>query len=388
MSDLVASLSRLGLSEEEARVVAAMREARGAPPAAAPRWRDGAVAFGLAALAALAIKAPEVSGRFLDTHPEFYARNVALFVLPLLAGYFAWRRRVARRRVLAIGAAFALAALVVNLPGFLHGDLVGLAALHLPIALWLAVAVAHAGGRWRDAGARMDFVRFTGETVIHYALIALGGIVLCGLTFMLFEAAGRDAEPFFERWMLPCGAIGAVIVAAWWVDASRAARLAPMLVRLFTPLFTLLLLAFLAMVATSGRALAFHRELLIGFDLLLVVVLGLLVHAIAARDPDAVPGVFDHLQLVLLIAALLVDGFALGSIGARIGELGSTPNRLAALGMNLVLLVNLAVSAWLQARWLSGRGGFAALVGWQARYVTVYAAWAAAVVAGFPLLFG
>ena len=57
-----------------------------------------------------------------------------------------------------------------------------LAALHLPIALWLAVGYAYAAGRWRDHDQRMNYVRFSGEWFIYYALIAFGGGVLMGLT--------------------------------------------------------------------------------------------------------------------------------------------------------------------------------------------------------------
>ena len=45
------------------------------------------------------------------------------------------------------------------------------------------------------------------------------------------------------------------------------------------------------------------RELLIGFDLLLVVVLGLLLYSISARDPQAPPNGFDALQLLLVVSA-------------------------------------------------------------------------------------
>ena len=53
-----------------------------------------------------------------------------------------------------------------------------LSALHLPIALWLVVGVAYAGGHWLAATSRMNFVRFSGELFIYYVLIALGGGVL------------------------------------------------------------------------------------------------------------------------------------------------------------------------------------------------------------------
>jgi hypothetical protein len=88
-----------------------------------------------------------------------------------------------------------------------------------------------------------------------------------------------------------------------------------------------------------------------------------------------------------VLSALAANGVALAAIAARITEFGSTPNRLAALGMNVVLLVNLAWSAWLYLRFLRGRGSFAPVERWQTAYLPVYGAWAAVVVIALPLLF-
>ena len=59
---------------------------------------------------------------------------------------------------------------------------------------------------------------------------------------------------------------------------------------LFTPLFTALLIVFLATMIWTGSGIDVEREVLIGFDLLLVLVLGLLLYSISARDPQAKPG--------------------------------------------------------------------------------------------------
>jgi hypothetical protein len=206
---------------------------------------------------------------------------------------------------------------------------------------------------------------------------------------MMFETIGIDTEPFFARWMLPCGALGAVVIGAWLVEAKQNVieNMAPVLTRLFTPLFALVLLAFLATMTWTGRGPDFQRDLIIAFDLLLVVVLGLLLYSISARDPRSPPDAFDVLQVVLVISALLVDAVALWAIAARISELGFTPNRVAALGENVILLVNLAWSAVLYVRFLRGRGSFTDLERWQTSYLPVYAAWAALVVIVFPPLF-
>ena len=354
------------------------------------------VVVGLAVAAALAIKLPELFGYppLVNVDEEllpFYFRNLAFFVLPFLAAYFAWKRRLDRAGCLRLVLAFAAAALVINVFPFTPGGhTILLAALHLPISLWLAVGIAYAGGRWRDGGGRMDFVRFSGELFIYYVLMALGGGVLTGFTLGMFAAIGADVERFAQQWLLPCGALGAVIVAAWLVEAKQSVieNMAPVLTRLFTPLFAAVLLAFLGTMVWTGSGIAVEREVLIGFDLLLALVLGLLLYAVSARDPQAPPDAFDALQLLLVVSALVVDGVALAAIAGRITEFGFSPNRVAALGENLILLVNLAWSAWLYARFLGGRGSFSALERWQTDYLPVYAVWAAFVVVAFPPLFG
>ncbi|HET9485641.1 MAG TPA: hypothetical protein VFO79_16885, partial [Xanthomonadales bacterium] len=232
----IAALRASGLRDDEAFLVAAKRVGEGDARArsfarehAQRQWkqlgatsgtggmagagirREAVVAFGLAVLAALALKAPELFGLKLDEHPGFYARNLALFVLPFLAAYFVWKRKPDAATRGGLVAAFIAAAVVANAHAYAAApDLEVLTAIHLPIALWLAVGVAYAGGRWREAGVRMDFVRFSGELFIYYVLIALGGVVLTGTMLAMFSAIGFDMEPLFERFILPCGAAGAV----------------------------------------------------------------------------------------------------------------------------------------------------------------------------------
>ena len=265
-----------------------------------------------------------------------------------------------------------------------------LTALHLPIALWLVVGIAYAGDRWRQVSGRMDFIRFSGELFIYYVLIALGGGVLTAFMAMIFQAIGIDVEPFLVTWLLPSGAVAAVVVGSWLVEAKQSAieNMAPVLTRLFTPLFAILLVTFLGTLVWTGRGLDIERELLIAFDLLLVVVLGLLLYSVSARDPRQPPGAFDVVQVVLVVSALLADAAALWAIAARISEFGFTPNRVAALGENVILLVNLTWSAVLYISFLRGRGTFTGLERWQTNYLPVYAVWAAIVVIFFPPVFG
>lgn len=351
---------------------------------------DAMVAFFVAAAAALALKAPAIFGRpMTENNTGFYMVNLSLFVLPFLAGYFVWKRSVEQVTVRWLVAGFAAAVAFANgYPFVSGGDTQALTALHLPIALWLSVGVAYAADRWSAVAGRMDFVRFSGELFIYFVLIALGGGVLAAFIAMMFAAIAIDVEPFLEAW-LPSAALGGIVIAAWLVEAKQSVieNMAPVLTRLFTPLFAAMLITFLAVLAFTGRGIDIERDVLIAFDLLLVIVLGLLLYSVSARDPHAPPDAFDVLQVLLVACALMADAVALWAIAVRIQEFGFSANRVAALGENVILLVNLSWSAVLYIRFLNGRASFAALERWQMDYLPVYAAWAALVVIVFPPLF-
>ena len=352
------------------------------------------VVLSLAAAAAVATKVPALFGHAINTNedfPLFYGRNASLFVFPLLTVYFMWKRRSDRVRGLWLALAFAAGAVLANVFPFpSRSDTEVLTVLHLPIALWLIVGFAYLGGRWFHDGGRMNFVRFSGELAIYYVLIALGGFVAILFTFTMFRAIDVKPDWFVGGWLIPCGAAGAVVIASWLVEAKQSVieNMAPVLTRVFTPLFTMLLLLFLATMVWTGSPINVKREVLIGFDLLLAVVVGLVLFSASARDPQAPPNFFDGLQLALVVSALVVDGVALYAIAARISEFGLSPNRTAALGENIILLANLTWSAWLYARFLRHRSSFAMLERWQIAYLPVFSVWAAVVVLVFPPLFG
>lgn len=309
----------------------------------------------------------------------------------VVAAYVCWLRRPAPRVVYAVlGAVFAVALLAVNLYPFEYPyDTRFLTTLHLGIALWVVVGAAYLGRDWRVGQRWMDYIRFSGELAILYVLIALGGGVLVGLTAAIFGLVGVSIDTVLS-WVVPMGAAGAVVVAAWLVEARKGAvqNIAPVLSAVFTPLFTLVLLSFLVTIAVTGELVDLDRQLLIVFDVFLALVLALVVFSASARDPLTGPKPSDVMQVVLIGSSLVVDVVVLAAMAGRIGEYGASPNKLAALGENIVLLVNLAGSGWLYLRFLRGRGRFAALEQWQGRYVAVFGAWALVVALGLPLVFG
>ncbi|HEY3436188.1 MAG TPA: permease prefix domain 1-containing protein [Actinotalea sp.] len=348
-------------------------------------WRELSVVLALAVGAGVAVKAGLT---WFDA--DTFARNLALLVVPFVGAYFVWKRRLTVRQTAALLGPLVVLAVVANVYPFDQGGSTDvLVALHAPVVMWLLAGLAYVGLRWRSDGRRMDFVRFTGELVIYVALLALGGGVLVGLTVAVMQLVGTDAEPLVARWVLPFAVPGAVVVAAWLVEAKKdvVENIAPVLTRIFTPLTIVMLLAVLGALAAAGGLVEVDRDLLILMDAILVLVVGLLLYSISARDPLAPPGLFDALQLALVAAALAVDVVMLAAMVTRIAELGSSPNKVAALGLNLLLLVHLGRAAWLTGGFVRRRRAFGTLERWQTRYLPVYALWAAVVVLAFPPLF-
>ncbi|MFJ5695443.1 permease prefix domain 1-containing protein [Arthrobacter sp. NPDC093125] len=355
--------------------------------ASTPPWRELAVVLALAVGAGVAVKA----GLAWIDDTGALVRNLGLLAFPFLAAYFVWKRRITGPVAATLLVPFVVLAAALNLYPFASGGSTGmLAALHAPVVLWLLAGVAYVGGRWRSDKRRMDFVRFSGELAIYYTLLALGGAVLIALTLATLQLVGTDFEPVLEGWILPFAVPGALVVATWLVEAKQhvVENIAPVLTRVFTPLTVAMLLVLLAGLTTAGGFADVDRNLLILMDAILVLVLCLLLYSISARDPLAPPGLFDALQLVLVIAALAVNAVMLAAMLTRIAEFGYSPNKIAALGLNLLLLVHLARAAWLTIEFLRGRRPFNVMERWQTRYLPVYGAWAIIVVAVFPPVFG
>lgn len=411
LREQVADLRAAGLDDEEAFLIAVKRlgqvdtlTAEFAREHGERLWKQLSLArtddqprrplivmLAFAALAVVLIQVARIAAGVPETMASWFPRDVGLFVLPVLAAYFAVVRRMPVARALALLAIVVVLAVVVNLFPFERGSTTStLVAIHLPIALWFVVGAAYVGGEVRASGRRMDFVRFTGEWAIYYALIALGGGVLLGLTSLILAPIAPDAIDDVMVWVLPSGVAAAVIVAAWLVEAKKSVieNLAPVLTAIFTPLFAIMLLVSAVGYSIAGIGRDFNRDLLTVFDVLLLVVLGLVVYGISARDSLGRVGLMDVLRLVAVAAAIVLDVLVLASMLARVGEFGFTANRVAALGINVLLLVNLAVTAWLLARVLWAGAPVVRVERWQTGYLPVFAAWIAVVVLVLPVVFG
>jgi uncharacterized membrane protein len=98
---------------------------------------------------------------------------------------------------------------------------------------------------------------------------------------------------------------------------------------------------------------------------------------------------FSELVLFILsLVTLIINLIALSAIFYRLGEFGLTPNRLAVLGSNIMIFVNLILITidLFKINFKKAEPEKVELT--ISKYLPVYVIWVLIVVFGFPLFFG
>ena len=419
LSEEIANLQQSGLSDEESFFVAIMRIGNTGeleeefsknyrkqlwkqlwkqlvlePEAIGSRKkvvRDILLLILLSFLPGIVAKIPALWGYPLGQgYEHIYARNASLFVFPFLAIYLFIKKGVRSIQLISYLAVLLVLVVWVNVIPVLAGaPLDTLTAVHLPILTWLLLVVVYSSKHWRSVDNCMNFIRFTGETFIYSVLILCGGMVLVFLSRTIFLAININIDTFLQNYVFLFGSLGTPVVGAYLVLLKRniVENIAPVLAKVFSPLFLSMLIAFLLVMLVKNRSPYMERDYLIAFDVLLALVLGMVLFILSSRDAEKERSVFDFVNTGLIVATILVDVIALSAVVHRISSFGVSPNKIAALGENILLLSNLGVTAFLYFRYLVKGTGFRKLIVWQAAFFPVIVLWAAVVVIFFPLIF-
>jgi hypothetical protein len=263
-----------------------------------------------------------------------------------------------------------------------------MALIHLPVLFWAFLGFAFTGAQWREVDSRLRFVRYNGELLILGSLVALGGIVFSGLTMALFSLVLEDPE---EWYVVNVGLIGAAalpVAATYLYDVvfKRHTGIAPVLARIFAPLFLVMTSSYLVVAFLGGQNPFVDREFLIIVNGLLLVVLGMTVFSIAERGERTEVGWIDYVNVALLVVTLIIDLVALSAIVFRLTSYGFTPNRIVVLGANVVVMTHLAWTCRAYLGLLRTKTGVAGIQRAVTGYLPVYAGWAAFVTFVLPFL--
>lgn len=317
----------------------------------------------------------------------FYPRNVGFLVLPMLAAYLAYAFAQPQRTVLALTVLYAGSCLYINALPDDTADTVVLALLHMPFWLWGLLGVAYVGSYRQHAARRLAFLRYNGEMLIYTALILIAGGILSGLTILLFQLIAIDIGEWYMENVAVYGVVGAPIVATLLATTGYGVsqRIAPIIARIFAPLALLTLVVYLGAILTRGTQPFADRNMLLVLNAVLLAVLALIIFSISEQRRTSS---FTHyVGAGLLGVAVVLDVIALAAIATRLLD-GLTPNRLAVLGANVLILGHIALLLYRHVQRLTGTGQLEQIERAMTGYLGLYVGWAALVTFGFPLFFG
>ncbi|CAN5500489.1 DUF4153 domain-containing protein [soil metagenome] len=339
-------------------------------------------------IAGLLAKLPAI---FPISEEFFYPRNIGFMVFPFLTAYFAWKNKLPVNKIAIIGGIIFVCLVYINfLPNNAESDTLILACIHLPLLLWILLGVSFAGDELSNYKKRLDFLRFNGDLAVMTALLVFAGILMTGITIGLFELIGFQIEKFYFENVVVFGLPAVPIVATFLTQTNPQLvnKVSPVIAKIFSPLVLVMLVIYLGAIVISGKDPYNDREFLLLFNLLLIGVMALIFFSVAesSTKDKFVPGIW--VLLLLSIVTVVVNGIALSAISFRISEWGITPNRVAVLGGNMLMLVHLLIVTVMLFKTVTRKAAITEVGKSITLYIPVYFFWTIVVVFIFPLVFG
>ncbi len=355
------------------------------------KWGDGKdLLFILIAsiCAGLIAKIPAFTGLEEDF---FYPRNIGFIIFPVLTAYFAWKNNISIVKIFIIIVTLLTGVIFINsLPNVQDSDVLILACVHLPVVLWGVLGFSFAGENYKLVEKRLGFLKYNGDLLVISALICIAGGILTGITIGLFSLLGINIEEFYFEYIV-IFALPAVPILGTYLTQSNpqlVGKVSPVIARIFSPLVLVMLVIYLVAMVYSGKDPYNDREFLILFNGLLIGVMAIIFFSLAGSSETKKSKTEIFILILLSIVTIIVNGIALSAILFRISEWGITPNRLAVLGANLLILINLILVTAKLLKATSKRSNLEGTESIIAQYLPVYIIWAIIVTFGFPLIFG
>lgn len=315
--------------------------------------------------------------------------NIAFGVLPFIAAYFVYKNPPQKNVLYSLAVLFLISVVYLNMLPLTYNDSTLLVYLHLPIFLWGLVGLAYTGNGYGMSSTRLAYLRFNLNFFVLYASMAISGMLLALVTMQLFSFIGLNIEEFYFTNIVLFGAASIAVVTAYVVSRNLklAKNIAPYIAKLFSPLVLATLVAYLIAVIWLENNPFLDRDFLLAFNGILLGVLVVTILSITERGSDEKRNISDYVNTALIALALIINTVALSAIVFRLSSYGITPNRLAVLGVNIVIWANLIWIMLSYIRFLRNKTGPSTVQDAVTKYLPVYAIWAAVVTFIFPFIF-
>ena len=358
--------------------------------AAKPSWgskTELVIVIVFALLAGLIASIPNITG--IDNE-KFLFRNISFIVFPLLSAYFIWKQKLAFKQYLLPLLAFIIAAVYINLlPTNKESSSIMLAFIHMPIFLWTIFGYSFLGENIKSSQSRIGFLRYNGDLVVISGILLLSTVLFSAITVNLFDLIGINIEIFYFQNIMIWGIAAIPIVATYLIqtNAQLINKVSPIIAKIFTPLVFINLFIYLSAMVYTKKYPYQDRNVLLLFNVLLMGVMALILFSIAEAG-KATKNKFSLIVLFGLSAlTLIVNAIALSAIVYRINEFGFSANRIAVLGGNLLIFINLVLVSYKLFLTSFKNGTIEEIEESIAGYLPVYAIWTGLITFLVPLLF-
>ena len=358
--------------------------------AAKPSWgstTELVIVIVFALLAGLIASIPNITG--IDNE-KFLFRNISFIVFPLLSAYFIWKQKLVFKQYLFPLLAFIIAAVYINLlPTNKESSSIMLAFIHMPIFLWTIFGYSFLGENIKSSQSRIGFLRYNGDLVVISGILLLSTVLFSAITVNLFDLIGINIEIFYFQNIMIWGIAAIPIVATYLIqtNAQLINKVSPIIAKIFTPLVFINLFIYLSAMVYTKKYPYQDRNVLLLFNVLLMGVMALILFSIAEAG-KATKNKFSLIVLFGLSAlTLIVNAIALSAIVYRINEFGFSANRIAVLGGNLLIFINLVLVSYKLFLTSFKNGTIEEIEESIAGYLPVYAIWTGLITFLVPLLF-
>lgn len=320
----------------------------------------------------------------------FYQRNFAFVVFPFLAAYFAWKQNVSVKKITIGATAILISVLFINfLPNNDQSDTLILACIHLPLFLWAVLGFTYLGKDINNNPRRLDFLRYNGDLVVMTTIILIAGGLFTMLTINLFRLIDIPIQDLYFKNIGIWGLAAAPIVGTFLVQTNPQLvnKVSPVIAKIFTPLVLVTLIVYLIAVIYTGKDPYNDREFLLIFNMLLIGVMAIIFFSIAESSKTYGGKIMTVMLFALSIVTIIVNGIALSAIIFRISEFGITPNRLAVLGSNILILSNLLFMSYRLFKSIKDKNEIENVGNSIALFLPIYSLWTMIVTFALPIVF-
>ena len=320
-----------------------------------------------------------------------YLINICFIIFPsIYAYYFFTAKPGITKLIIPAGAFFAGFVFLKFLPFKQASDTLNMAAAHLPLLLWVCAGYIIQGKEWSNAEGKINHFRLSGEVFIYGVLIGLGFGVLYGTTSLILDPADiKLSNILLNEFIIPLAIFGTPVLAAGLASLKKSVidNFAPLLAKIFAPLFICVLLIFIGAVIIQGKKLLVNREFLISYDAVMILVTAMVIFIISSRGAPGRLIFTDYAALALMGTAIISDIIALSAVISRLISYGMSVNKVTMLGVNILLLANLAFLIYAYIAVLLKKKSERYLDTVQAVFVYIYSGWFALVIFIFPFVF-